>query len=61
MKKQNLTIAKLIQDLEEWYPNVTPTEKLAEFEYGVLAGQRRLIENLKIYYETNSIKEETDK
>ena len=38
----------LLKWLEENYPDKTPTTRLPEWELGVKAGQRMLIEQLKI-------------
>jgi len=37
-----------IKWLEERYPNSTPTTKLSEWELGVKAGERMVIEEIKI-------------
>ena len=39
---------QLIKWLEEKYPNKVPTYKMSEWELGVLAGERMLIEDIKI-------------
>jgi len=38
----------ILNFLEGFCPDKIPTTKLTEFEYGVLAGQRLIIEQLKI-------------
>ena len=38
----------IIEWLDEVYPDKAPLTQLTEWEYGELAGQRILIENLKI-------------
>jgi hypothetical protein len=37
----------ILQQLEQWCPNVAPTSELSPFELGIIVGQRRLIELLK--------------
>ena len=48
----------IVQWLEEVAPNRTPTTQLSEWEYGVLAGYRLLIEQLKIKLKINEEAEE---
>ncbi len=38
----------LLKWLEEAYPDKTPTTKLGDWELGILAGERMLIEQIKI-------------
>lgn len=38
----------ILKWLEEKYPNRTPTTKMTEWELGIRAGERLLIEQLKI-------------
>jgi len=45
-----------IQWLEEIAPNKTPTTELTPFEYGVLAGYRILVEQIKIKLEVKEDK-----
>lgn len=49
------SVHKLIQDLDIKYSNRTPLTELTPFEYGVLAGQRILIEDLKLRYKFGEI------
>ncbi len=54
-KESSTSIVSLIDYLDTKYPNTTPTTRLTEFEYGIKAGERMLIEGLKFKYKMNEI------
>ena len=49
-----MEMEQMMRWLEEMYPNKTPTTNLDSFELGLLAGQRILIEQLKIKLKLNN-------
>lgn len=53
MRRYVMESRSILNWLEETYPDRTPTTKMTEFEYGELAGERRLIEQLKIKLKVN--------
>ncbi len=42
-----MELIQLLKWLEDFAPNETPIRELTSFEYGVLAGQRLMIEQIK--------------
>lgn len=51
---------KLIDCLEKIYPDKLPTQKVSEFELGVLIGQQRVISKLKVEKESQEKREFID-
>lgn len=47
-------MAKLIEKLEEWYPDKMVVENIDEFERAKLAGKIELIQEIKDLVERNS-------
>ena len=53
--------SNLLQWLDDYCPNKVPTSQLTEWEYGVLAGQRLLIEHIKYKLKVEENKNVTNK